>query len=288
MISQSAAIGSHEVESTKLPDAASTGSRASVKREADDPAVVIAVGGAAAAAFEGYRVSASAAGASKAPKEPDQAGAIASESTRGVQAPPAPAPAASKPVVAAVDESRLGAHATLGGAPAPTSTTGLSSVPARAGQRTASMDPASPAFEKLARAPAPPPAPSALPSPIGVEAPQSAKDVREVVKEAVARPPDAEGPPNRQVSSVQVELAGAAAVQSAQPAAQPVAPAKKAQKPVEDVSGAEQSKPVEQAQANARRVGEIKEMMEYMRYEQDRSKVEPAAPQRSAAQEEGN
>lgn len=232
--------------------------RPPLKREAEDPAVVIAVGSSAPPVVEAYRAaSVSAAGGSAT-----EAAAQVSASARVAAAP-----------------VRSDGPGGLGGAADPTSSVALSSLPARAGQRTVSMDPASPNFDQPARPPAPPPAPPAQPSPIGVEATVPAESIA-AAKTAVARPADAEGPPNRQVSTVQVELSGAVSAQASQGAPEP-APAKRAQKASAEVAAPGQAEPVERVQANARRVGEIKEMMEYMRYEQDRAKA-AAAPADSA------
>jgi hypothetical protein len=269
MIAQAAVTSPREVEPAKSAGPAPA-VRTTEKRETEDPAVVIAVGNASTSPFESYRANSLASGVGRAAEEFAQDWSPASTATRVAQVSPAPAPPAPQPVAAAPDEARSGARPGLGHAPGPSgpSPAELASLPARPGQRTASMDPASANFNQPARPSAPPPAPPALPSPIAIEAPPSAAG--EVVKAATAKPPDAEGPPNRQVSTVQVELAGAAA-QSAQPASQ-LEPKKKSAASEHDVSRGEHAKAVEKVQANARHVGAIKDMMEYTRYEQDRWK----------------
>jgi hypothetical protein len=262
MISQTAdpSAGPREVESAK--SSADRAARARPQREADDPAVVISMGAAPAPSFDGYRAA------------PGFAGSAAEESAAGIP----PARVASAP--------QRGERTGLERAPNPSSAGAALALSTRAGQRPATADPASPSAGDLARPPAQPAAPMVQPSNTAAEA--APAEPLLAAKAAAARTADAEGPPNRQVSSVQVELSGAAAAQASLGAAGPTPPAKRAQKASQEAPAASQPGPVERVQANARRVGEIKEMMEYMRYEQDRGSgaTEPASPAPAPQEEE--
>jgi nicotinate-nucleotide--dimethylbenzimidazole phosphoribosyltransferase len=254
MIGQTAnpAASPREVESVK--SSADRAARARPQREADDPAVVISMGAASAPSLEGSRAAPGADGS-----------AAESSSTGG-----APARGAGAPL--------RGERSGFTRAPDPSSAGAPLAPSTRARQRPAMADPESPSTGGVAR----PPAQAAaamlqLPNIAAEAAPAEPL----LAAKAAARPADAEGPPNRQVSSVQVELSGAAAAQTSLGAAGPTPPAKRAQRASQETPAASQLGPVERVQANARRVGEIKEMMEYMRYEQDRrgaTELESPAP----------
>lgn len=245
MIGQTAdpAASPREVESVK--SSADRAARARPQREADDPAVVISIGAASAPSFEGYR--AAPASTNGSATEPSATG---STPTRGASAP------------LRGERTGLARASNLSSAGAPLAPS------IRAGQRPATAEPALPSAGELVRPPVQAAATMVQPSTIAAEGAPAEPIL--AAKAAAARPADAEGPPNRQVSSVQVELSGAAAAQTFLGAAGPTPPAKRAQKAPQETPAASQPGPVERVQANARRVGEIEELMEYMRYEQDR------------------
>ncbi len=270
MIAQAAATTPREVEPARSPDSAPA-VRTPEKRETEDPAVVIAITG-LSNPFESYRGNSGSFAVGRATEEAAQELSPASAVARLAQEPHVPVAPAAPPFAASSVEPGSGVRAAIGGAPDPSgpSPADLANLPARAGQRTASMNPDSAQFTQPARASAPPPAPPARPSPIAIDTATAPSAATEVVKAATAKPPDAEGPPNKQVSTVQVEFAGAAA-QSAQPTSPQLEPRKKSTEPELAVARGEKVKAVETFQANALHVGAIKDLMEYTRNdEQDR------------------